>query len=242
MEEKRDSFAVNRATRALKLFPSVGIQDPQAAAAGGYHRDGWLGKKEPGFGNQSSRIVVSGVVFGPVEFRRWTGPARISSALYPRRNRAGSRRVEPGVPLRGVRARGYSPLRHPSRQRGRGARGASFRSPAPRSFSRQPAQEVRGPAGKTEDQGGDLPSKRSASADIGTGPMPVPFLSCTNIRTRICACAYAWLQITFYVFCAFTHHIWVDTAQDAGASFRWMTMEGWHGKERSAGNQAGTAG
>ena len=36
--------------------------------------------------------------------------------------------------------------------------------------------------------------------------------------------------------------IWVDTAQDAGASPRWMTMEGWRmGRKESAGRQAGTA-
>ena len=48
---KAPSFAVNRATRALKL-PLSGHKDPQAAAAGGLpsETDG-LERKEPGFGN-----------------------------------------------------------------------------------------------------------------------------------------------------------------------------------------------
>ena len=48
---KAPSFAVNRATRALKL-PLSGHKDPQAAAAGGLpsKTDG-LERKEPGFGN-----------------------------------------------------------------------------------------------------------------------------------------------------------------------------------------------
>ena len=58
--------------------------------------------------------------------------------------------------------------------------------------------------------------------------------------------AYAHMRNRTFPFlrvCAFTHlHIWVDTAQDAGAGPRWMTMEGWHmGRKESAGNQAGTA-
>lgn len=48
---KAPSFAVNRATRVLKL-PLSGHKEPQAAAAGGLpsETDG-LGRKEPGFGN-----------------------------------------------------------------------------------------------------------------------------------------------------------------------------------------------
>ena len=48
---KAPSFAVNRATRVLKL-PLSGHKDPQAAATGGLlsETDG-LGRKESGFGN-----------------------------------------------------------------------------------------------------------------------------------------------------------------------------------------------
>ena len=87
------SFAVYRATRGLKL-PLSGHKDPQAAAGGGLpsETDG-LGRKERGL-ETVNRIVVSGLVFGPVELAEPDrGPAHARFCLSQEKA-AGSRRVE----------------------------------------------------------------------------------------------------------------------------------------------------
>ena len=89
---KTPSFAANRATRALKL-PLNGHKEPQAAAAGG------LTSETDGLGRSRgletvNRIVVSGLVFGPVEFTEPDrGPAHARFCLSQEKA-TGSRRVE----------------------------------------------------------------------------------------------------------------------------------------------------
>ncbi len=193
---KAPSFAVNRATRALK-FPLSGHKDPQAAAAGGLlsETDG-LGRKESGFGNGQQDRGVGGRV--RARGVHGAGQGARARALLPvpgEIGRLAPRRAQ--VPLRGVRPGGYGRCGIPRARRGRGARGRAFRGPR-RVVSRRPAAGRPRPAGKARSRW--RPSSRSTSADIGTGPCRACafFVLHTNIRTRMCACAYAWLHI--YVF------------------------------------------
>ena len=90
---KAPSFAVNRATRALNS-PSAGIKTPRPPLPAAYSpkRMAWEGRSR---GLETvNRIVVSGVVFGPVEFTEPDrGPAHARFCLSQEKS-AGSRRVE----------------------------------------------------------------------------------------------------------------------------------------------------
>ena len=220
---KAPSFAVNRATRVLKL-PLSGHKEPQAAAAGGLpsETDG-LGRKESGFGNgQQDRGVGA-----RVRARGVHGAQTAARALLPRVPGEGGspRRVKAQVPpSRSAVAMAASGLPRPGvavvlEGAGRGE-AASFLDGRPR---------VR-PAGRTRSR--YRLSSRSTRADSGTGRNG---LCLSSASAYIRMYAYAHIRnrtFSFLRICAVHLHLG-GYRHGMRARGRWMTMEDGLRKEDS---------
>ena len=185
---KAPSFAVNRATRALKL-PLSGHKDPQAAAAGGLpsETDG-LERKEPGFGNgQQGRGIGARVRARGVHGAGQGGP-RMRASACPRRSRRARAAWSIGsTASRSARWRWLwqLPLHLASPWCSRGSLPRRGRRP----FSTAGRAGPR-PAGRARSR--YRLSSRSTRADSGTGPMARTFFIphiCINTHARICAYA-----------------------------------------------------
>ena len=185
---KAPSFAVNRATRALKL-PLSGHKEPQAAAAGGLpsETDG-LGRKESGFGNgQQDRGVGARVRARGVHGAGQRARAR---ALLPVPGEGGGlapRRAQ--VPLRRVRPGGDGRGGLPRPRRRRGARGGAGRGEGG-IVSRRPSEEGRGRRAE-RDQGIDFPQGRRALIQARVQTACAFFIPHISIHTHVRICAYA---------------------------------------------------